>query len=46
MSKDIISNSLPLSLVDDVCNIINNGRKQAYSAVNNAMVETYWKAHS
>lgn len=42
MSKDIISNSLPLSLVDDVCNIINNGRKQAYSAVNNAMVETYW----
>ncbi len=42
MSKEIISNSLPLSLVDDVCSIINNGRKQAYSAVNNAMVETYW----
>ena len=31
-----------MSLVDDVCSIINNGRKQAYSAVNNAMVETYW----
>ncbi len=42
MPKEIIPNSLSLSLVKDVRNIIDNGRKQAYSAVNSAMVETYW----
>lgn len=42
MPKDIIPNSLSLSLVNDVRSIIDNGRKQAYGAVNSAMVETYW----
>ena len=42
MPKDIIPNSLSLSLVNDVRCIIDNGRKQAYSAVSSAMVETYW----
>lgn len=42
MPKEIIPNSLSLSLVNDVRSIIDNGRKQAYSAVNSAMVETYW----
>lgn len=35
--------SLPKGLVSDVRTIIDNGRKAAYSAINGAMVETYWK---
>ncbi len=30
-------------LVNDVCAIIERGRTQAYAAVNNAMIETYWR---
>ena len=32
-----------IALVDDVRSIINAGRQTAYSAVNSAMVETYWR---
>jgi len=31
------------SLYQDVCSIIDNGRETAYSAVNQTMIETYWK---
>lgn len=42
--KDInIQNTSVGTLVNDVCTIIEHGRKQAYSAVNTAMIETYWK---
>jgi len=30
------------ALYGDVCQIIEQGRQQAYSAVNNVMIETYW----
>lgn len=30
-------------LVDDVCEIIEQGRTQAYCAVNISMIDTYWK---
>ena len=30
-------------LLDDVCAIIEHGRRQAYYAVNESMIETYWK---
>lgn len=29
--------------VNDVCSIVEEGRRQAYNAVNSAMIETYWK---
>ncbi len=29
--------------VNEVCSIIEAGRQKAYSAVNNSMIETYWK---
>lgn len=29
--------------VDDVCSIVEEGRQKAYCAVNNTMIETYWK---
>lgn len=29
-------------LLDDVCEIIEHGRQQAYGAANSAMIETYW----
>lgn len=29
-------------LYNDVCRIIEQGRQQAYAAVNNSMIETYW----
>jgi TATA-binding protein-associated factor Taf7 len=38
-----IQNTSVGTLVNDVCTIIEHGRKQAYSAVNTAMIETYWK---
>ncbi len=38
-----IQNTSVETLVNDVCTIIEHGRKQAYSAVNTAMIETYWK---
>lgn len=37
------NNGLPTGLVRDVRSIIEKGREAAYSAVNNAMVETYWR---
>lgn len=42
MDNDIQSNMLPSALVSDVRSIIDRGRRQAYSAVSSAMVETYW----
>lgn len=42
MAKELQSYKLPSALVSDVRSIIDNGRKQAYSAVSSAMVETYW----
>ncbi|MBO4379984.1 MAG: DUF1016 family protein [Muribaculaceae bacterium] len=42
MAKELQSYSLPPTLVSDVRTIIDNGRRQAYSAVSSAMVETYW----
>ena len=29
--------------VNDVCSIVEEGRRQAYNAVNSTMMETYWK---
>lgn len=29
-------------LFSDVCGIIEQGRQQAYAAVNKSMIETYW----
>lgn len=29
-------------LFDDVCSIIERGRREAYTSVNNKMIETYW----
>ena len=31
------------AFVGDVCAIVEEGRKKAYNAVNNAMIETYWR---
>lgn len=31
------------TFVSDVCLIIEDGRQKAYSAVNNSMIETYWR---
>ncbi|MBW4724484.1 DUF1016 N-terminal domain-containing protein [Prevotella melaninogenica] len=30
------------NLFSDVCGIIEQGRQQAYAAVNKSMIETYW----
>ena len=30
------------NLFSDVCGIIDQGRQQAYAAVNKSMIETYW----
>ena len=29
--------------VSDICSIIEEGRRQAYNAINSSMIETYWK---
>lgn len=39
MANEIISTQL----FSDVCGIIDHGRQQAYSAVSNTMIETYWQ---
>ena len=31
------------AFVSDVCSIIEDGRQKAYDAVNNSMIETYWR---
>ena len=43
MSSELQSNNLSESLMSDLRSIIDNGRKLAYSAVNSAMIETYWR---
>ncbi len=43
MAKELQSTTLPTALVSDVRTIIDDGRRQAYSAVSTAMVETYWR---
>lgn len=35
-------NSTTSTIVDDIKNIINNGRSAAYAAVNSTMITTYW----
>ena len=43
MTEHNIINTKPTGMLfNDVCAIIENGRRQAYSAVNKSMVETYW----
>ena len=43
MAEHNIINTKPTGMLfNDVCAIIENGRRQAYSAVNKSMVETYW----
>ena len=38
-----MNNKLTLpNLYSDVCGIIEQGRQQAYTAVNKSMIETYW----
>ena len=40
--KKIIKQSTPTNVVEDIKAIINNGRTTAYTAVNTAMIATYW----
>lgn len=42
-NEEIMQNVSSQTFVNDVCDIIERGRKQAYDAVNGSMIETYWK---
>ena len=36
-------NKLQAQFIDEIKQIVQQARKQAYSAINSAMVEAYWK---
>lgn len=42
-NKILRTTELNECFVNDVCSIVEEGRRQAYNAVNSAMIETYWK---
>ncbi|MBE6343569.1 MAG: DUF1016 domain-containing protein [Lentimicrobiaceae bacterium] len=42
-NEEIMRNVSSQAFVNEVCEIIERGRKQAYDAVNGSMIETYWK---
>lgn len=42
-NEEIMQNVSSQAFVNEVCEIIERGRKQAYDAVNGSMIETYWK---
>ncbi len=41
--RTTVMQSSEKTFVNDICTIIEQGRTQAYTAVNAAMIETYWK---
>lgn len=45
VQKDSLNNDMA-SLVNDVCNIIETGRKEAYIAAGKSAVITYWNIRS
>ena len=44
INKHIVQPTTPIddTLYSDVCTIIEHGRQQAYAAINQSMIETYW----
>ena len=40
--KELTSQSLPESLIQEIRQILQNARQKTYSAINSAMVEAYW----
>ena len=43
ISKSIVTNWASSNLLEDLRHIIDNARRQAYTAINQTMVEAYWK---
>lgn len=44
INKHVVQPTTPIddTLYSDVCTIIEHGRQQAYAAINQSMIETYW----
>ena len=43
MGNDIITIAVPKNLINEIKDLVNKSRQQAYAAVNQAIVNTYWQ---